>query len=80
MKIYPANQETFNALKGQNFTPHAGEGLVYVKLVALKPSTLLAEPQSVCENAEGVVTVGNLQEIKQQFNSWLDALIEEYSK
>jgi hypothetical protein len=80
INIYPANDETFYALKGQKFEPQAGEGMVYVKLVGLRPETLLSDPKGACENAEGVIALGDLQAIKNQFNAWLDALIEEYQK
>jgi hypothetical protein len=80
INIFPGNDETFYNLKGQKFEPNAGEGMVYVKLVGLKPETLLADPKGACENVEGVIALGDLQAIKNQFNTWLDALIEEYQK
>lgn len=66
-------------MRGLKFVPNSGEGVVYIKLVALKPETIESgDPAATTTNAQGVVVCGNLTQIKEQFNQWLDALIQEY--
>lgn len=79
MKIFVANKETFDQMRGHDFRPHDGEGVVAIKLVALKPKTIKDEdPERAVSDAQTVLVCGRLIDIKQQFNTWLDALIEEY--
>lgn len=79
MDTLPATSEVFEKMRGLQFTPRAGEGVVYIKLVALKPETIASgDPAATTSNAQGVVCCGKLTEIKAQFNQWLDALIAQY--
>lgn len=79
MKTLPATDEVFAQMRGLQFVPRNGEGVVYIKLVALKPETIAnGDPGATTKNAQGVVICGSLQEIKAQFNQWFDALVAEY--
>lgn len=79
MKTFVASKETFDQMKGCDFKPHDGEGLVAIKLVALRPSTIKeGDPEKAVSDAQTVLVCGRLEDIKQQFNTWLDALIQEY--
>jgi hypothetical protein len=79
MNTFPATEEVFESMKGQEFVPHNGEGVVYIKLVALKPDTIKnGDPRAATENAQGVVLCGDLDAIKAQINEWFDALSKEY--
>lgn len=81
MKIIAATSENFAELKGKEFSPHNGEGAIYIKLVALKPETIRdGDPEGSTNSAQGVVVFGRLNEIKDQFNKWLDQIVEEYQK
>jgi hypothetical protein len=77
--LIPATSENLEKIKGQKFVPHDGEGVVYVKLVMIKPDTMaLGNPESLVEDADGVILCGDLQKIKAQIGEWLDQTIEEY--
>lgn len=79
MHIIPATNEAFAEMKGQKFVPHNNEGVIYIKLVALKPETVeLGDPGETVNNARGVIVSGDLDAIKAQFLKWFDELVEEY--
>lgn len=78
--IIPGTPETFAEMKGQKFSPHKGEGLVYIKLAFLKPETLESgDPQAVVEGTQGVILCGQLDQIKDQINKWFIEASQEYS-
>jgi len=67
-------------MKGQKFTPHEGEGVVYLKLVALTPDTMEnGDPQAAVANAEGVILAGKLDDVKHQINKWFDEMARQYT-
>ena len=71
IKILPGTKETLDAMKGQEFTPEEGEGVVYIKLAFIKPDTIQnGDPAQVIENTSDVVLVGQLSEIRAQLNTW----------
>jgi hypothetical protein len=79
INIFPANDEVFGKMKGLEFVPQSGEGVVYIKLVALKPDTITnGDPKTATEDAPAVVLCGNLDAIKAQFIEWFDQLSKEY--
>ena len=81
LNIFKASKETFDEMQGKDFIPNANEGVVYIKVVGLKPDTIKNKsPNDVINNAEGIVMAGDLTEIKGQINTWLDELITEYSR
>jgi len=73
IKILAGTKETLDAMKGHEFVPHNGEGVVYIKLAFVKPNTIQhGNPAEVVENASSVVLVGQLSEIRAQLNTWFD--------
>lgn len=71
MKILPGTRETLDAMKGHEFVPNEGEGVVYIKLAFIKPDTIQnGDPAQVIENASDVILVGQLSEIRAQLNTW----------
>lgn len=79
--ILPGTPETLQKMKGQKFAPHAGEGVLYVKFVMVRPSTIESgDPEALINDAQGVILCGQLSEIKEQINKWFDEAAEEYSK
>lgn len=80
MERIAASDENFNLMKGQKFTPHDGEGVVYIKLVALTPETLEhGNPAVAVDTAEGVILAGKLDDIQHQLNKWFDELKRNYN-
>lgn len=68
-------------MNGQKFVPHAGEGVVFVKLVLIKPETMeKGDLVKTVEDAEGVVLCGDLKEIRDQVSKWIDESATEYRK
>lgn len=81
ISILAGTPETLQKMKGQKFVPHAGEGVLYVKFVMVKPSTIESgDPNTLINNAQGVILCGQLAEMKEQINKWFDEAAEEYSK
>jgi len=79
MSINILPSETLEQMKGQAFTPQPGEGIVYIKLVMIKPVTMKeGDPTEVVDNAAGVVLCGQLSEVKAQLNTWFDETAEDY--
>ena len=77
--VVPASKETFEGMKGQKFVPHDGEGVVYIKLVMVKPETMEdGDPAEAVENAPGVLLCGQLNDIKAQIAEWFDQAAKEY--
>lgn len=81
VNTFAADVKTFSEMKGLDFVPNHGEGVVYIKVVGLKPETIkTGDPAKVCNDAQGVILAGSLQDIKNQINVFLDGMIEEYQK
>ena len=78
VNIIPATDENFDEIKGQSFVPHNGEGVVYIKVVALRPETIASDPKAAIENAEGVMVAGKMDDIINQVSQWLTQIKEEY--
>ena len=67
--------------KTDKFQPHQNEGMIYIKMVALKPSTVnTGDPVQVISDAPGAILLGSLSEIKTQFFEWYDQLVSDYQK
>lgn len=81
INILPATPETLALLKGQKCSLHDGEGLVYIKLVMVRPETMEnGDPGKLIDEAPGVIVCGQLQSVKDQLNKWFDAATKEYAK
>ena len=79
--ILSGTDETLDLMKGQKFKPHAGEGVVYLKLVMIKPDTMEnGDPKELIKNAPTVILCGQLNAIQEQINQWFKESIEEYNK
>jgi len=79
INIVSATPEILEKMKGQIFIPHEGEGVVYIKLVAITPETMCnGDPQKDIEDAPGVLLCGQMNEIKNQINEWFDQTMEAY--
>ena len=77
--ILPASEQTFQDMQGQTFVPHEGEGVVYLKLVMVKPETMAdGDPAAVVENAQGVILCGQLNDIQEQIATWFKQSAKEY--
>ena len=64
-------EDALASLKGQKFIPHDGEGLVYIKLVMLKPDTMEnGDPNKAVEEAPSAILCGQMSEIKNQIVKW----------
>ena len=80
INILPGTSETLASMKGQKFKPHAGEGLVYIKLVMIKPETMEnGDPEALVEGSEGVVLCGQLDKIQNQIDKWFQDAAKEYT-
>ncbi len=78
--ILPGSSDTLEKMKGQSFVPHDGEGVVYIKLVMIKPDTMQSgNPKDLVDNAPGVVLMGQLADIKAQIDEWFGQSVTEYS-
>lgn len=81
MKIFPASEQVFQEMSGVNFVPHEGEGVVFINLVALKPTTIAnGNPKTAIDTSQGVILCGRLEEIKDQINTWFDQLAQNYKE
>ena len=81
IQVLPATQETLASMKGQDFTPHAGEGIVAIKLTFLTPDTIKnGDPAAAVDNAQGVVVCGQLSAIKDQLSKWFDEAAAQYTQ
>ena len=81
MKLLPAKQEIFEQMRGIKFIPGNNEGVLYVKFVLVRPTTMEeGRAQAVIEDAPGVLLCGDLNEIKTQLNEWFDQAAKEYIK
>lgn len=79
IKILPGTKETLDAMKGQEFTPEEGEGVVYMKLAFIKPDTIKnGDPGQVIDAAPPVVLCGQLSEIRDQFIAWFNESATKY--
>jgi hypothetical protein len=68
-------------MKGQRIVPHDDEGVVYIKLVMIKPDTIEnGDPVSLVDEAPGVILCGKLPEIKAQIKKWFDESAKGYKK
>lgn len=79
VNIIPATDEEFARMKGQSFVPHNGEGVVYIKVVALRPETIQSGPKEAVDAAQGVVLAGKMDEIQAQINTWFQQIKDEYA-
>lgn len=81
INILQGTPETFALLKGKKCVLHEGEGLVYIKLVMVRPDTMESgDPGKLIEEAPGVIVCGQLQGVKDQINKWFDEAAEVYAK
>ncbi len=80
INILPGTDETLDLMKGQTFKPHKGEGIVYLKLVLVKPSTMESgDPKELIKNAPSVILCGQLNDIQEQIGKWFKESAEEYN-
>lgn len=81
INVLQSTPETLALLKGKKCALHKGEGLVYIKLVMVRPDTMEnGDPGKLIEDAPGVIVCGQLQGVKDQINEWFDKAAEEYIK
>jgi hypothetical protein len=80
INILPGTDETLDAMKGESFTPHKGEGIVYLKLVMIKPDTIQEDPKGLIEDAPAVILCGPLNKIRHQIDKWFSESMKEYAK
>lgn len=67
-------------MKGQTFKPHEGEGIVYLKLVMIKPDTMQhGDPEELIKGSQGVILCGQLDDIQTQIGKWFKESAEEYN-
>jgi len=79
MKILPGTQETLDGMKGMDFTPENGEGVVYLKLAFIKPDTMKdGDPSKLVDDAPGVVLCGDLSKIRAQLDKWFGESANQY--
>jgi len=78
INIIEVTDENFDEIKGQSFVPHNDEGVVYIKLVALRPETIANDPKGACENGNGVILAGRMEDIQNQINVWFQQIRDEY--
>ena len=79
INILPGTDETLESMKGQVFIPHKGEGVVYLKLVMIKPDTMeKGDPKKLIEDSQGVILCGQLDEMQEQIDQWFQESAEEY--
>jgi hypothetical protein len=68
-------------MKGQDFVPHDGEGIVYLKMVYIKPSTMReGDPAQLVEDAKGILLCGNLNKVRVQVETWMRESAARYLK
>ena len=77
VSIIPESE--FDKIKGQAFKPHNNEGVIYFKVVALKPETIANDPETTVMESPGVIVAGKLEDIKAQMNEWFDQLASDYT-
>ena len=71
INIFEATAENLDVMKGNRFEPRDGEGVVYLKLVMLKPDTMEnGDPAKTVEDAKGVILCGQLNEIQRKIQKW----------
>ncbi len=81
ISILPATPGMFEEMKGQKIIPHEQEGVVYIKLVMIKPDTIEhGDPAALVNESNGVVLLGKFPEIKAQIKRWFDESVREYKK
>ena len=81
INILPGTEETLMSLKGQKFIPHDGEGLVYIKLVMLKPDTMEnGDPNKAVADAPSAILCGQMGEIKNQIVKWFSDAAKTYNQ
>lgn len=80
INILPGTDETLDAMKGEAFIPHEGEGIVYIKLVMIRPDTIQEDPKGLVGDAPAVILCGQLNEIGAQIDKWFKESTEEYTK
>ena len=79
INILPGTPEALAKMKGGKFVPHQGEGVVYLKLVFLKPETIEdGDPAAIVEDAPGVIMCGQLSQIRKQIADWFSQSMKEY--
>lgn len=73
-------EKVLKEMSGKEFTPHPGEGVIYIKVVGLKPKTIAATQDltEIVNAAHGVILAGRLDEIQAQLNIWFNQLKEDY--
>ena len=81
INILPGTSKTLDEMKGMEFVPQPGEGIVYLKLIMIKPETVKdGDPATLVENTEGVVMCGQLAAIKKQIEVWFNVTAKDYNK
>lgn len=81
INILSGTKETLDSMKGQKFIPHEGEGVVYIKMIFLKPDTVEnGDPTKVVTEAPGVIVCGQLLKIKEQIDKWFVEAQMKYTK
>lgn len=80
INILPGTSEALESMKGQKFVPQKGEGLVYIKLVMVKPDTMEnGDPRQLVDDAQGVILCGQLDKIQDQIKKWFEDAAKEYA-
>ncbi len=81
INVLGATDENFAVMKGSEFAPKDGEGIIDIKVVAIKPSTMKdGDPQKLVDESPGVLVCGQLNDIKSQITTWFDEIIKEYNE
>jgi len=79
MQIIPANDEFFESAQGADFTPHEGEGIIYVKFVMIRPATLKdGDPKDLIEKAQAVILCGRFEDMKEKIATFFDEAAKQY--
>lgn len=80
VNVLEATDENFAVMKGNEFIPKDGEGMVYIKVVAIKPSTMKdGDPKGLVGDAKGVLVCGQMSAIKEQLSVWFQEIAEKYN-
>lgn len=79
INILKGTKENLEVMKGQTFVPQPGEGVIYLKLVMIKPDTMKnGDPERMVDIAPGVILCGQLDEIRDQIQEWFNESASEY--
>jgi len=79
IKILPGTPETFAEIKGQELKLKKGEGFVYIKLVMVRPSTIMdGDPAQLVEDSPGILLCGPMNKICTQISKWFKESQKDY--